>query len=58
MICVKTLVCDDGVTGLNGWQYLLHPDNTLMKFKDEEEAKVFLTKHEINIEDLEFEESE
>jgi len=54
MIIVRTLTCPDGVIGLNDWQYLLHPNNTLMMFGNEEEARVFLTEHEVNLEDIEF----
>ena len=53
MIYAKTLVCTDGVIGLNDWQYLLHSDNTLMMFKDEEEAKAFLTEHGEDLETIE-----
>ena len=42
MKVVKTLVCPDGVTGLNGWQYLLNDDDTEMKFKDTVSANSFL----------------
>lgn len=54
MIYAKTLVCNDGVIGMNDWQYLLHPDNTLMMFENEEEARVFLTEHKVDLEDIEF----
>ena len=53
VIIVRTLTCPDGVVGLNGWQYLLHPDNTLMEFKNGKEAKEFLLQHEIDLEDVE-----
>ena len=36
------LVSSDGVIGLNGRQYLLHPDGELMKFDNIQEAKDFL----------------
>ena len=45
MIHVKTLVCSDGVVGLNGWQYLLDDDDKLMPFKDNESATTFLKDH-------------
>ena len=45
MIYLKTLVCSDGVVGLNGWQYLLDDDDTLMPFKDNESATTFLKDH-------------
>ena len=45
MIYLKTLVCSDGVVGLNGWQYLLDDDDKLMPFKDNESATTFLKDH-------------
>ena len=42
MIYLKTLVCPDGVVGLNGWQYLMGDDDELMPFKDNESATIFL----------------
>ena len=39
---VKTLVCADGVVGLNGWQYLLTDDNKTMLFDSKSAAKTFL----------------
>jgi len=45
MIYLKTLVCSDGVVGLNGWQYLLDDDDELMPFKDNESATTFLKGH-------------
>ena len=39
---VRTLICPDGVIGLNGWQYLLDDDNKTMKFKDIKSANSFL----------------
>tara|TARA_Y100000310_G_scaffold305305_1_gene345319 strand:- start:110 stop:304 length:195 start_codon:yes stop_codon:yes gene_type:complete len=42
MICVKTLICQDGVIGLNGYQYLHDSDNKLMTFDSETEAIYFL----------------
>ena len=39
---VRTLVCPDGVIGLNGWQYLLNDDGTEMEFEDLESANSFL----------------
>ena len=42
MKVIKTLVCRDGVIGLNGWQYVLdHNDNT-MKFQNTKSANSFL----------------
>ena len=42
MKIVRTLVCPDGVTGLNGWQYLLTDDGEEMEFKDKNSANTFL----------------
>ena len=39
---VRTLICPDGVIGLNGWQYLLNDDGTEMEFKDVDSANSFL----------------
>ena len=39
---VRTLICADGVIGLNGWQYLLNDDGTEMEFKDTGSAHSFL----------------
>ena len=39
---VRTLVCPDGVIGLNGWQYLLNDDGIEKEFKDVESANSFL----------------
>jgi len=40
---------DDGVTGVNGKQYLLDDNNQLMKFKSENKARKYLTSHDIDI---------
>ena len=42
MKIVKTLLCSDGVIGLNGWQYLLDKNNNKMKFKSTALAHKFL----------------
>ena len=42
MKIIRTLVCKDGVIGLNGWQYLLNADNTEMKFSNTVSANKFL----------------
>ena len=39
---VRTLVCPDGVIGLNGWQYLLNNDGTEMEFNNKASATSFL----------------
>ena len=39
---VKTLVCPDGVIGLNGWQYLLDDNGNEMEFEDKNSANKFL----------------
>ena len=39
---VRTLVCPDGVIGLNGWQYLLNDDGTEMEFDSKASATSFL----------------
>jgi len=39
---IRTLVCPDGVIGLNGWMYLLNDDGTVMEFKDKDSANSFL----------------
>ena len=54
MILVRTLFCDDGVIGLNGWRYLLNSDDTLMKFTDKESAKTFLNIHDIDSNEMDF----
>ena len=42
MKIVKTLVCPDGVVGVNGWQYLLDDEGEYMEFKDNNAANTFL----------------
>ena len=42
MKVVRTLVCPDGVIGLNGWQYLLDNDGNEMEFKSTDSANQFL----------------
>ena len=39
---VRTLVCPDGVIGLNGWQYLLDKDDNDMIFSSIDSANKFL----------------
>ena len=39
---VRTLVCPDGVIGLNGWQHLLDNENNTMLFNDRKSANKFL----------------
>ena len=39
---VRTLVCPDGVIGLNGWQYILNNDGTEMEFNNKTSAISFL----------------
>lgn len=50
MIIVKTSLMEDGVIGINGYKYLLHADNTLMKFETVELAKEFLTNEGVYLE--------
>ena len=42
MKVIRTLICPDGVIGLNGWMYLLNDDGTVMEFKDTDSANSFL----------------
>jgi len=42
MKIIRTLVCPDGVIGLNGWQYLLTDKGKEMEFKDTDSANSFL----------------
>ena len=42
MKIIRTLVCPDGVIGLNGYQYVLNNDGTDMEFKDKDSANSFL----------------
>ena len=42
MKIIRTLVCPDGVLGLNGWMYLLNDDGTAMEFEDTASANSFL----------------
>ena len=39
---IRTLVCSDGVIGLNGWQYLLDDNGEEREFTDEDSANSFL----------------
>ena len=41
VVC-KTLMCSDGVIGLNGYQYLLDDYDNEMEFASEEDAVRFL----------------
>ena len=52
MIVVRTLLCEDGIIGLNGWRYLLNSDDTLMKFIDKESAKTFLKTYDIDSDEI------
>jgi hypothetical protein len=42
MKIVRTLVCPEGVIGLNGWQYLLDDDGGEMEFDSKKSANSFL----------------
>ena len=42
MKIIRTLVCPDGVIGLNGWQYLLDKDDNDMIFSSIDSANKFL----------------
>ena len=52
-LIVRTLCSNDGVIGLNGYHYLLHSDDSLMKFETKEVAEKFLTKHGIELDQVE-----
>ena len=52
-LVVRTLTSNDGVMGLNGYHYLLHADDSLMRFETKEVAEKFLLKHGIDIDDVE-----
>ena len=41
VVC-KTLMCNDGVLGLNGYQYVLDDEGNEMEFASEEDAVKFL----------------
>ena len=41
-IVCKTLMCNDGVIGINGYQYLLDDEGNEMEFDSKEDAIVFL----------------
>ena len=41
-IVCKTLMCNDGVIGINGYQYLLDDYDNEMEFASEEDAVKFL----------------
>ena len=34
MKVIRTLICPDGVIGLNGWMYLLNDDGTTMEINN------------------------
>ena len=42
MVVVRTLQSPDGVIGLNGYWYLEESDGSLMKFEDEQKARLFV----------------
>ena len=41
-VIVRTLVCPDGVIGLNGWQYVLDDNGNEMEFDSKDSANKFL----------------
>ena len=41
-IVCKTLMCNDGVIGINGYQYLLDDEGYAKRFDSKEDAIVFL----------------
>ncbi len=41
-VVARTLVCNDGVVGLNGWQYLLNDKEEEMEFESVKQAKEYL----------------
>ena len=53
-VAVRTLYCEDGVLGLNGYRYLLYEDGSLMRFEDKETATRFLLRHDINLDQVDF----
>ena len=42
MVVVRTLKSPDGVIGLNGYWYLEESDGSLMKFENEQTARLFV----------------
>ena len=42
MVVVRTLQSPDGVIGLNGYWYLEESDGSLMKFENEQTARLFV----------------
>ena len=42
MVVVRTLKSPDGVIGLNGYWYLEESDGSLMKFDNEQTARLFV----------------
>ena len=42
MVVVRTLQSPDGVLGLNGYWYLEEEDGSLMKFENEQDARLFV----------------
>jgi len=42
MVVVRTMQSPDGVLGLNGYWYLEEEDGALMKFENEQKARLFV----------------
>ena len=42
MVVIRTLQSPDGVIGLNGYWYLEESDGSLMKFENEQTARLFV----------------
>ena len=52
-VAVKTLLCSDGVVGLNGYQFLKDEDDEIMPFKNKKSAISFLLKNGYTIDWIE-----
>tara|TARA_R100000234_G_scaffold106221_1_gene76755 strand:- start:32 stop:229 length:198 start_codon:yes stop_codon:yes gene_type:complete len=53
MKVIRTLICDDGVVGLNGYQYALDENGDCLIFDNETKATQFLLSNGVDKESIE-----
>lgn len=52
MKVIRTLICEDGVVGLNGYQYALDNEGNCLTFGNETEARNFLLTNGVDEESI------
>tara|TARA_R110002020_G_scaffold131962_1_gene294869 strand:+ start:256 stop:453 length:198 start_codon:yes stop_codon:yes gene_type:complete len=52
MKVIRTLICEDGIVGLNGYQYLLDDNNDCLVFDNETKAIDFLISNGVDKESI------